>query len=280
MTKKFTYGLVGHHIGYSKSPDIFRSIFQRTQVDAEFRLIDLPPEEFAGRFPALLTGDFNGLAVTIPYKKQVIEFLNELDPIASVLRAVNSITIKDGWTSGYNTDCFGFSLPLKDHADKLKQGTALIFGSGGGAKAAVYSLRTEFRVSRFLVVGRSKENLTRFKSELEQSMDIGKIEIAASSETDRVLSLDYDLVVNCTPLGGPNAPKSSPLPDNFRWREGKIYYDLNYNKGNVLVDEARRQGLFSIEGSAMLVGQAIRSWHLWTGLHVDFDLIYADLFAR
>jgi len=280
VTGKLTFGLVGHNIGYSKSPDIFNSIFRHTQIDGEFRLFDFPPEEFEEQFRRLLEGGLTGLAVTIPYKQRVIAYLNEIDPVATALGAVNSISIREGHTSGFNTDSDGFSLPLRPHAALLNHGSAIVFGSGGGARAAVYSLRTDFNLSKFLVVGRSKQNLGGFSESMAECLGDVSIDLCLADNTAKINESAYDIIVNCTPLGGWNAPNGSPLPDRFRWRKGKVYYDLNYNRGNVLVDEAVREGLSSIDGSAMLVGQAIRSWHFWTGLQAEFDMIYADVFAQ
>jgi shikimate dehydrogenase len=280
VTGKQTFGLVGHKIGYSKSPDIFSSIFRHSQIDGEFRLFDLTPEAFEGQFRRLLGDSLTGLAVTIPYKQRVMAYLDELDPVAKLLGAVNSISIRNGRTIGFNTDAFGFSLPLRPHAALLNQGSAIIFGSGGGARAAICSLRTDYNLLKFLVVGRSSHKLAQFREAMTECLGNATIDLCLAENTAKIIESSYDVVVNCTPLGGWNAPNASPLPEGFRWRKGKVYYDLNYNSGNVLVDEAVREGLSSIDGSGMLVGQAIRSWHLWTGLQAEFDPVYADVFAQ
>ena len=89
---------------------------------------------------------------------------------------------------------------------------------------------------------------------------------------------DLDIIVNCTPAGGWNQPDGSPLPESFSWPAGRIYYDLNYNQGNKVLIEARSAGLRCIDGSSMLVGQALQSYYLWTGHRVAFDAVYKDVF--
>jgi shikimate dehydrogenase len=88
-----------------------------------------------------------------------------------------------------------------------------------------------------------------------------------------------DIVVNCTPVGGWNSPESSPFAIGFNWPQGKIYSDLNYNTDNQLVAAARSAGMIAIDGSMMLVGQAIRSFNIWTGEDVDFDNVYRRVFG-
>ena len=280
MTRKFTFGLVGHKISYSRSRDIFASIFKHTNTHGDFDLHDIPPDDFPTRFQQLLKSGIDGLSVTTPYKKRVIEYLNLIDPVAEALEAVNSIAIREGKTHGYNTDSFGFSLQLAKHREMLKQGTAIILGCGGAAKAAVHSLYTDYQVSRFLIVGRTGPSLEDFRDSLTRHMSKLALDLCLTSRFDKTDASAYDIVVNCTPLGGWNEPERSPIPRSFQWRPGKIYYDLNYNRGNVIVDQAASHGLFSIDGSAMLVGQAIRSWNLWTGLSAKLETVYDDVFTK
>ncbi|MCK4632309.1 MAG: hypothetical protein KAT79_03510, partial [candidate division Zixibacteria bacterium] len=79
--------------------------------------------------------------------------------------------------------------------------------------------------------------------------------------------------------GGWNSPESSPFPTGFNWPQGKIYFDLNYNTDNQLVAAARSVGMIAIDGSMMLVGQAIRSFNIWTGEDVNFDEVYRRVFG-
>ena len=90
----------------------------------------------------------------------------------------------------------------------------------------------------------------------------------------------YDLVVNCTPLGGWNAIDESPLPDWFDWSMTRTYYDLNYNQNNLLIIGASQAGVKAIDGSIMLVAQALKSLQLWTSLDIPFEPVYNEVFPR
>jgi len=281
MKHTYRFGLIGHRVSYSKSGDVFRAIFSHIGKEGAFDIFDVAPGDFQAQLVELVKDGVQGLSVTIPYKQAVMEYLQEIDTIARALEAVNSISIDSKTLCGFNTDCYGFSLPLRKYSEKLKLGTALILGCGGAARAAVYSLYTDYELRRFTVLGRTGFKLTEFRRSLERHLHQAKItpvieQEARSRDWERA---SYDIIVNCTPLGGWNYPNEHPLPKGFGWQTGKIYYDINYNEGNNFVKNARDAGLIAIDGSAMLVGQALRSFDIWTGETVPFEPIYERIFG-
>ena len=269
--------MIGHNTAYSKSPDIFKAIFAIKNVSGSFVNMTATPDEFETRFKELAAGDIQGLSITIPYKRVVIPFLDDIDPVATALEAVNSVWVKNGTLNGFNTDSHGFSLALRPHAEKLKHGRALVLGCGGAAKAAVYSLYTYYEVKEFTVVARNAEHLDEFRKSLQRQ--ISGIALTTVVMGTSVTDDQPDIVVNCTPVGGWNSPDSSPFVIGFNWPQGKIYFDLNYNTDNQLVAAARSVGMIAIDGSMMLVGQAIRSFNIWTGEDVNFDEVYRRVFG-
>jgi shikimate dehydrogenase len=281
MNTAYNFALIGHRIAYSRSAAVFQAIFDVKGVKGRFEILDVAPPNFHSRLIELVKKGVQGLSVTIPYKKAVIQHLHSIDTIARALDAVNSIAIDSGRLSGFNTDCYGFSLPLQEHAERLKHGSALILGCGGAAKAAVYSLYTDYEVQRFTVAGRTEAKLSDFKSSLEKQ--IPNINIKTVSLTakhgQRWRGQRYEIIVNCTPLGGWNYPDDSPLPDTFDWAKSKIFYDVNYNADNKLIRAAKDAGLTAIDGAAMLVGQAIRSFALWTNESVPFEPVFERVFG-
>jgi shikimate dehydrogenase len=249
--------------------------------EGTFDIFDVAPDEFQTQLVELVKDGVQGLSVTIPYKQAVMEHLQEVDTIARALEAVNSVSVDSGTLCGFNTDCYGFSLPLRKYGEKLKHGTVLILGCGGAARAAVYSLYTDYEVRQFTVLGRKGLKLTEFRRSLERHLRQAKITTVIEQEARSRdwESASYDIIVNCTPLGGWNYPNEHPLPKELRWRPGKIYYDINYNEGNNVVKSARDAGLIAIDGSTMLVGQALRSFDIWTGETVPFEPIYERVFG-
>ena len=227
-----------------------------------------------------MTNNICGLSVTIPHKKRVIPLLNDISAVAEALEAVNSISVENGQLHGHNTDVFGFSLPLKPFAEKLKHGRAMILGCGGSARAVVYSLYIDYEISEFCVICRSGDKLQQFKTSMKQILKNSHIETSAISDCTDALSKTFSIVVNCTPLGGWNHQDTLPFPEDFNWNSSRIYYDLNYNQDNLALRKALDNNVTAFDGSQMLVGQAVRSFDIWTGLTVEFDEVYDKVFDK
>ncbi len=277
----YTFGLIGHNISYSKSTDVFQAIFSLTGKKGTFEIYDIPPESFPQRLQELVSKGIHGFSVSIPYKKRIIEYLSGVDTIARALEAVNSVVLEGKEMVGFNTDCYGFAHPLRPHSTVLKHGSALIIGCGGAARAAVYSLYTDFEVKRFTVLARRKSALTAFRRLFKPHLRQSEWDLITYKNIDgSFFTSSYDIIVNCTPVGGWNYPDDDPFPEGFTLVQGKIYYDVNYNPDNALVTRARQAGVTAIDGSAMLVGQAIRSYDVWTGETVPFEAVYDAVFAR
>ena len=282
MKKQYKFALIGYGISYSRSGEVFEAIFETTGIPGTFEMFDIAPEEIGHRLTGLVQDGMQGLSVTIPYKRAVIEYLDEIDTIARALEAVNSVAVDSGVLRGFNTDCYGFSLPLHPYSQKLKHGRALIFGCGGVARAAVYSLYTDYEVRQFIVIGRTESKLLAFCESLQQRLHQIRIEPIVGTRFARPMQpgTGYDIIVNCTPVGGWNHPAENPLPTGLDWSVSGLYYDVNYNDNNRPVAEARAAGLTVIDGSAMLVGQAIRSFDIWTGQAVPFEPVFQRVFGR
>jgi shikimate dehydrogenase len=261
------------------SGEIFRAVFDITGMNGEFTNYNIEPADFDEQFPSLVKQGLMGLSVTIPYKAMVISYLDEIHPIAEAVGAVNSIALSDQKLMGFNTDCDGFAIALEPHSDRLKHGHALILGCGGGAKAAVYSLYANFEVRQFTILSRNQTRLDQFKLSLSASIDGLDLRTDLLTNGRMTHPERYDIIVNCTPLGGWNHPTASPLPSGLSWSAGRIYYDLNYNLGNACVAAARAAGLTAIDGSTMLTGQALRSLEIWTGVTVPFEEIHRAVFG-
>jgi len=155
----------------------------------------------------------------------------------------------------------------------------LILGSGGGARAAIYALRRDFDIRSFLVVARDLKKTDWLKELFESETNVPEITVRQAPLKSSSSSDNIDIAVNCTPLGGPNNPDLSPLPNGFDFSSLKVYYDLNYNDNNQAVAAACKAGIIAIDGSSMLVSQAIKSFDIWTGQSVEFEPIFEAVFG-
>ena len=279
MKKPYKFGLLGHNISYSKSGEVFDTILELLKLKGDFFVYSVEPASFKSQLIKFRSNGTRGFSVTIPYKNNIIDYLDDIDPIAQALNAVNCVVVEEGRLLGFNTDCYGFPIPLKPYGSKLKHGRAAIIGSGGAAAAIVYSLYLDFEIKDFTVVGRTDKNLKNFQELLENRFKNINIVTTSSLKTAHIKN-KYDILVNCTPLGGWNHSEKTPIGIDFNWESTKIYYDLNYNDDNKIIKSATEAGIITIDGSSMLVGQAIRAFDIWTGEIVPFEPVYEKVFKN
>jgi len=278
MKNRFHFALLGNNIGYSKSPEIFDVIYQTLKVKGEFEVHSVEPAELGARLRQLALDGVCGFSITIPFKQTVIGCLNDIDPVARALGAVNSVVVDEGQLFGYNTDTYGFKLALESRRPLISGRPAVVLGNGGAARAAAYALWKHYNVSQFYVYGRSPERLQQFREDMASVLPGSQIEVS-NSIAQKVPDPKVRLVVNCTPAGGPNQPDALPFSDKFRFENAKVYYDLNYNRPNRAIAHADNAGLVAIDGAAMLVGQALRSFDIWTSVAVEFEPVYGKVFG-
>lgn len=244
------YGLIGNPIKHSFSADFFNSKFKREGIDEEYRLFQL---EKIDDLKELLAEhkDLKGLNVTIPFKQQVIPYLDRLSDEAREIGAVNVIKISEGGhcLEGFNSDAVGFRDSIKPllrpHMRK-----ALILGTGGASRAVEYVLRKEglevMKVSR-----KGKDGLLSY-----------------SDMTQEVMS-EFHVIVNTTPLG--MWPKTDTCPDipYPLLTPGHLCFDLVYNPETTLfMHKASEMGATVKNGLEMLHGQAIAAWKIWNSQSV------------
>ncbi len=279
MNQPLYFALVGKDIEYSRSPEIFEAIYNHLGRSGRFEIHSVRAGELQARIRQAVLEGVSGFSVTIPFKQEIIQYLDDIDPTARAVNAVNSVAVEEDRLLGYNTDCHGFSQPLNSYRPLLKSGRAMILGSGGGARAAIHSLRRDFDMRSFVVVTRSVDKIDALKRLFES--ETNPPEIIARQVPLKTGSLpgDVTIAVNCTPLAGWNSPDKSPLPKSFDFGALDIYYDLNYNENNQTLAAARRAGTTTVDGSAMLVSQAIRSFDIWTGQSVPFEPIFEAVFG-
>lgn len=226
-------GLLGRKLGHSYSPQIHALL-----GDYSYQLFEKEPEEI-GDF--LKNGDFTGLNVTIPYKKEVIPFLDELSPAAARLGAVNTIVRRDGKLIGHNTDYFGFRWLVQESGLQVAGKKALVLGSGGASNTAAAVLQE--LGAKVTVISRSGEN------------NYGNL--------DR--HTDAAVIANTTPVGMyPNTGKSALSLEGFPRLEGVLDAVYNPARTQILLD-AERRGLAAVNGLWMLVAQAKESAEWFTG---------------
>lgn len=238
-----TYGLIGKTLSHSFSSRYFTEKFEKLALSnqAEYRNFELPSiDDFSSIFDQKM--NFGGFNVTIPYKESIIPFLTHLDEHAQNIGAVNTIAFRDSQLIGFNTDWIGFSQTLGNKRFKK----AAILGTGGASKAILYALHRLATETQLISRNTEKESKTRSYGWLNEHLS------------------DFDLIVNCTPVG--TAPQLNEFPPiaTEKLNSSQMVYDLIYNPEKTkLLQKAEIQGCFIKNGYEMLVGQAEESWRIW-----------------
>jgi shikimate dehydrogenase len=241
------FGLIGYPLSHSFSPDYFAHKFSKEGIeDAIYRLF---PIENIDKLSELLSVENSlvGLNVTIPYKQQIIPFLNEIDETAHFIGAVNTICIERTTLGiklkGYNTDVIGVRESLKGQRHHK---SALILGNGGATKAVIYTLN-QLGI-KHIIVSRTPK---------------GKDQISYDQLTEGTIQQNT-LIINTTPLGmSPHTSECPPIPYQAIGHDHFIF-DLIYNPDVTLfMEKAQLQGAQILNGKLMLYSQAEASWQLW-----------------
>jgi 3-dehydroquinate dehydratase / shikimate dehydrogenase len=247
--KTAVYGVVGNVGLHSKSPVMHNAAFAAGSLDAvyvPFRAADF--DDFLTFADAMKVA---GASVTIPFKVDALRVAHTADALARAVGAANTLRrADDGWEAT-NTDVQGFLDPLDAvYPGSLKGARAAVLGAGGAARAVVIAL-----VSRGL-------DVTIHARREEQAAEVGAASGAGVGKWPPPAH-SWDLLVNCTPLGGATARNESPLPHGpFT---GRLVYDLTYGTETPLLRDARQAGCLTLDGLPMLVAQAERQFAWWTG---------------
>lgn len=261
------YALIGKKLGHSFSADFFNAKFSREGVSAIYQLLPIPEisilPDIIASYPAL-----RGLNVTIPYKRDILHYLDFIDPVAQAVGAVNTVAVVRNSDTGrcgvpgvtlygYNTDVTGFHdslIQMLASQESLHGATAIILGTGGASRAVEYVLR--HLGANTLLVSRNSDCTPMRESEV--------ITYDALSE-QRVA--EAKVIVNCTPLGMyPDTTSHPPIPYHAI-SPATICYDLVYNpEVTTFMRLCEEHGASVCNGLQMLHGQALAAWRIWTSI--------------
>lgn len=240
------FGLIGKKLGHSFSKKYFSQKFAEEKINAAYELYELADiKEFEGLKEV---SGLTGLNVTIPYKTEVIPFLDELAPEAAAIQAVNTIRFENGKLYGFNSDIYGFWDSLLDFVRGEEIVGALILGNGGATRAVNYVLEKKLGVKELKIVTRNPRTANHL----------------SYSELDELEFDKFPLIVNTTPLG--MYPDIDTCPDFPYHKLGENHwaYDLIYNpEETAFMKAAAEYGAQTKNGMDMLIGQAEKSWEFW-----------------
>ncbi len=259
------YAVIGDPIEQSMSPAIHNACLQQLGLEPRYKAIRVPEEELDKQVEWLVESGCKGFNVTIPHKLRIMDLLDDIDPYAKAIGAVNTVEIQGNRLKGYNTDGPGFYRGLSDfHQGNFDDATVLVLGAGGAARAIVKTLIMK-GVSNVSIANRT---VSKAQDLLEES---GSEALSISAAEQRLA--EYDIIINTTPIG--MYPKEGSVPIDLSFVSSKsTLVDIIYNP---LLTEFLRIGLergCAVQnGVPMFVHQAALAFEQWTGKEPDIELM-------
>lgn len=250
------YTLIGHPLGHSMSPFIHERLFAMAGRKAEYTLTDIAPEHLLEKEPFLRS--LQGFNITIPHKMAVIPMVDQLDESARRYDSVNCVANVDGKLVGYNTDCDGFTMSVKDYP---MDGKVLLIGCGGvGRMIATEALRSGADLT-IGIIPQDRKLVETFIQEAKQQMPDARVQYAVTAEIHE----KFDVIINASPVGMFPKADACPVSDELI-DQADYFFDVIYNPTKTLfLRKALAQGKTAKGGAAMLVLQAVRAHEIWNG---------------
>ena len=268
--------LIGNQVSHSLSPIMQNAAFKYLGLDLIYIAIPCKDEDLDLVLNSLKKINCKGLNITIPHKEKVFNLCSEISPIASKLKAINTLRLNSEkeW-SATNTDLEGFIYPLKNL--NLAKKKSIVLGSGGAAKSVIQGL-INLNLSKISVIVRNKSSLDELIKNFENQIELQSF-LNNDNQAQNLIE-EADLIVNTTPVGMKTTKHQDnilPFGENF-WRSlnsKSIIYDLIYNPAPTsLLKFSANKGCMTIDGVQMLIAQGLKSLSFWTnGLEVPFHIM-------
>ena len=255
-------GIVGYPLEHSVSPQMHNAAFKASAVRGTYLKWVTMKDELEDLLDMVDALGVRGFNVTIPHKEDIVPLLDRIDPAAERIGAINTVVNEGGTLIGRNTDMVGVERTFERNGVDPKDKKALVLGAGGASRSVLSYLS-----SKGAEIDITNRTMGKAES-LAKSFD------GVSAVGKRVVEeKQYDIVVNCTPLGMKGFPQESPVAPHVL-REGQFVMDTVYNPTvTPILAEASRKGAKAVNGKDMLIYQALASFELWTGKAADYDVM-------
>ncbi|QQE73129.1 shikimate dehydrogenase [Brevibacillus composti] len=254
-------GLFGHPVAHSQSPLMHNAAFAEKGLDYVYTSFDVAPERLPEAVAGIRALGIKGVNVTIPHKVAIMPLLDEVDPLAARIGAVNTVVNRDGYLIGYNTDGLGYVRSLVEKTGiSLEQQTVTMLGAGGAARAVAFTL-AERGVREIRILNRSRERATLLAEHVGTIVPTVVLNPAEGAEA----IADASLLINTTSIG--MHPHVEEMPVQEEWLHANlIVSDLIYNPLETrLLKAAAAKGAQIHSGIGMFVNQGALAFELWTG---------------
>ncbi|MDB2617454.1 shikimate dehydrogenase [Candidatus Pelagibacter bacterium] len=250
--------VIGNPIDHSLSPDLHNYWIKNSSIDAIYQKKKINEDQLEQIITQVKDNKIKGINVTVPFKKTVIPYMDELSSEAQSTQSVNTIYKKDNKIIGHNTDIFGFETSIKKAEYFLENKEILILGAGGVVPSIIFSL-IKMKVSKIKISNRTKEKAENLKKIFRN------IEVIKWGEIS-----NFDMIINATSLG-------LKKNDNFNLdfssiSKNKFFYDVIYNPSETnFLKVGRELGNKTLNGKLMFIYQALSAFSIWHGQSPKID---------
>jgi shikimate dehydrogenase len=254
--KKFL--VIGNPIEHSLSPELHNYWIKKNNINAIYEKQKLNEDQLEQYISQVKDNRIDGINVTVPFKKTIIPYLDELSAEAKSTQSVNTIYLKDNKVIGHNTDIFGFRTSIEKTEYDLKNKEVLILGAGGVVSSIIFSL-IKMKVSKITISNRTKEKAENLKK-IYKNLEIIKWGDISN----------FDMIINATSLG---LKKEDNLNFDFSSISGsKFFYDVIYNPSETnFLKMGRELGNKTLNGKLMFIYQAVSAFNLWHGVNPELN---------
>ncbi len=262
-------GLIGHPVEHSFSPPMHNAAFQSLGMDYAYVAFDVDPNDLKSAVMGADALNIKGFNVTIPHKVNVMEYLNELDEVAELIGAVNTIDFKN--LKGYNTDGIG-AIKAIEEVTEVKNKNVVVAGAGGASRAISFYM-AKYGAQSLTILNRNVSKAQDLASDVLASDLISEVNSDSISKIDDYLK-DADILVDTTPLGMDPHIDDEPVARADAMHEDLVVFDAVYNPNEtVLLKEAIKAGAKPVYGIKMLLYQGAESFKIWTGRDAPIDVM-------
>ena len=254
--KKFL--VIGNPISHSLSPKLHNYWFKKNNINGIYDKEKLNSNDLEKLILRVKNNEIHGINVTVPFKKEIISYLDELSLEAENTQSVNTIYLDNDKVKGHNTDVDGFELSLSNIKFDIKGKKIFIIGAGGVVPSIIFSLK-KMKASKIFVSNRTKTKAENLKNIFNDLSIINWGEVP-----------NFDMVINATSLGLHN--KDEINLDFSKIEKGKLYYDVIYNpKETNFLKKAKATGNMTENGKKMFIYQAAASFKIWHKIYPNID---------
>lgn len=257
------------------SPLMHNAAIRDLNLDFIYLAFNISPKYLNLAVKGFKTFNFVGINITMPFKQNIMNYLDEVESLAQKIGAVNTIKNENGYLIGMNTDGEGAIKALKDSGYSLSGKNVLVLGAGGAARAIVYMMAKS--VNKIVISNRTQENSVKIANEIRNYFDVN---IKGKSNSYQVLKSEVkkaDIIINTTPIGSYPNIEQTPIPSELLHKDLFIY-DIVYNPIKTrLMKESLKIGCKVLGGLDMLVNQGALAFKWWTGLDPNKDLMKTQI---